>query len=76
MTDSQTNPSSTLNIVVLSGGESAECEISLKSGETVARALSSRGHQVRIVDPSLVDLESFDWTGCDVVFIALNGTYG
>ncbi|WP_417387994.1 D-alanine--D-alanine ligase [Gimesia sp.] len=76
MTDSQTNPSSTLNIVVLSGGESAECEISLKSGETVARALSSRGHQVRIIDPSLVDLESFDWTGCDVVFIALHGTYG
>ncbi|WP_417390598.1 D-alanine--D-alanine ligase family protein [Gimesia sp.] len=76
MTDSNTNPSSTLNIVVLSGGESAESEISLKSGETVARALSARGHQLKIVDPSLVDLESFDWSGCDVVFIALHGTYG
>ncbi|EDL57169.1 D-alanine--D-alanine ligase [Gimesia maris] len=76
MTDSNTNPSSTFNIVVLSGGESAESEISLKSGETVARALSSRGHQVKIVDPSLVDLDRFDWTGCDVVFLALHGTYG
>ncbi|QDT88531.1 D-alanine--D-alanine ligase family protein [Gimesia algae] len=76
MTDSHTNSSSTFNIVILSGGESAEREISLKSGETVALALSSRGHQVKIVDPSLVDLDSFDWTGCDVVFIALHGTYG
>lgn len=76
MTDPQTNPLPIFNIVVLTGGESAERDISLKSGDTVARALSSRGHRVKIVDPSLVDLDTYDWTDCDVVFIALHGTYG
>lgn len=75
MTDSQSNPAP-LNIVVLAGGESAESEISQKSGESVTRALSSRGHQVQTVDPSVVDLETFDWSQCDVAFIALHGTYG
>jgi len=65
-----------LKIVVLAGGESAEREISLKSGENVAQALSARGHQVVIVDPSLVDLETYDWSTCDVAFLALHGTYG
>ena len=76
MTDSQSNPIPLYNIVVLAGGESAESEISLKSGAAVSRALTSRGHQVKTVDPSLVDLENYDWTNCDVVFIALHGTYG
>ncbi|QDV48144.1 D-alanine--D-alanine ligase family protein [Gimesia fumaroli] len=76
MTDSQTNPLPPLNIVVLAGGESAEREISLQSGETVSQVLSSRGHQVKTVDPSLVDLDEYDWSNCDVVFIALHGTYG
>ena len=76
MTDPQSNSLPTLNIVVLTGGESAERDISLKSGAAVGRALSARGHRVKIIDPSLVDLDTYDWSGCDVVFIALHGTYG
>ncbi|MCA9014536.1 MAG: D-alanine--D-alanine ligase [Planctomycetaceae bacterium] len=76
MTDSQNTPLPSLKTVVLAGGESAERDISLKSGASVAHALSARGHQVKIVDPSLVDLDTYDWGTCDVVFIALHGTYG
>jgi len=76
MTDLQTDAVPQLNIIVLAGGESAESDISLKSGEAVTRALMSRGHQVTMIDPSLVDLESYDWTHCDAVFIALHGTNG
>lgn len=76
MTDSQTDSLPTFNLVVLAGGESAERTISLQSGESVARALTSRGHQVKTIDPSLIDLERYDWTNCDAVFIALHGTYG
>ncbi|MFK7778806.1 MAG: D-alanine--D-alanine ligase [Gimesia sp.] len=76
MTDSPTNAVPPLNIVVLAGGESAESEISMQSGEAVLHALSSRGHQVKLIDPSLVDLESYEWSHCDAVFIALHGTYG
>ena len=39
-----------LHIAVLMGGWSAEREVSLMSGEGVARALESRGHQVTRVD--------------------------
>lgn len=76
MTDSNTNAVPTFNITVLAGGESAESDISLLSGENVARALQARGHHVNVIDPSVVDLESYDWSQCDVVFIALHGTYG
>lgn len=76
MTNSPTNAVPPLNIVVLAGGESAESEISMQSGEAVLHALSSRGHQVKLIDPSLVDLESYEWSHCDAVFIALHGTYG
>lgn len=76
MTNSQTNSLPTFNIVVLTGGESAERTISLQSGESVVRALTSRGHQVKSIDPSLIDLDTYDWTNCDAVFIALHGTYG
>lgn len=76
MSHSPAQPSTPLNIVVLAGGESAESEISQKSGENVSRVLSARGHQVVTVDPSLVDLETYDWSTCDVVFLALHGTYG
>ncbi|MHA7816711.1 MAG: D-alanine--D-alanine ligase [Pseudohaliea sp.] len=43
-------------IAVLLGGESAEREVSLKSGDTVARALESAGFYVRRVDTA-----SRDW---------------
>jgi len=63
-----------LNIVVFLGGPSAEREVSLRSGQAVARALRTLGHQITEIDP-----QSGKWTlpsGTDVVFLALHGSYG
>lgn len=65
-----------LRIAVLLGGDSAEREISLQSGSAVAAALKQQGHTVTPIDPAEVDLESYDWSGIDVAFIALHGTFG
>lgn len=66
--------SSSLRITVLRGGPSAEREVSLRSGDAVARALRSLGHQVEEVDPTPGDLSVP--SGTEVVFLALHGTYG
>jgi len=62
---------------VLMGGNSAEREISLKTGEGVARALEARGHDVaRVVfgkEPVDVTLRAAD---IDVAFLALHGRGG
>lgn len=64
-------------VAVLSGGESAERDVSLLSGEAVARALRCAEHQVTPVDPAAEsDLASRDWSAFDVAFIALHGTFG
>ena len=55
------------------GGPSAEREVSLNSGAAVAQALRSLGHQVFELDPQP---EGWDLPNCDVVFLALHGTYG
>lgn len=63
-----------LNIVVMLGGPSAEREVSLRTGASVAAALRSLGHEVNELDP-----RDDSWTlppGTDVVFLALHGTYG
>lgn len=39
-----------MNIVVLAGGLSTERDVSLKTGETVAKALRENGHQVILLD--------------------------
>ena len=69
-------PRDSLKITVLAGGTSAERDISLKSGENVARALESRGHQVTVVDPAETDPATADWSGIDCVFLALHGPGG
>lgn len=69
-------PSTPLRIAVLAGGDSAEREISLRSGAAVTRALAERGHAVVEIDPATVDLACHDWHGIDVVFIALHGSFG
>ena len=64
----------TLRITVMLGGPSAEREVSLRSGASVAEALRSRGHEVSELDP-----RSPGWNlpaGTQVVFLALHGTYG
>jgi len=65
----------TLRITVLSGGPSAEREVSLASGQAVASALSSLGHQVTVCDIGPDDLGALD-VEADVVFVALHGTFG
>jgi D-alanine-D-alanine ligase len=62
-----------LRVTVLLGGPSAEREVSLRSGQAVARALRSLGHSVAEVDPL-----PGSWTlpATDVVFLALHGSYG
>jgi D-alanine-D-alanine ligase len=63
-----------LNIVVMLGGPSAEREVSLRSGASVAKALRSIGHAVTEVDPNgpqwMLPMHT------DVVFLALHGSYG
>lgn len=64
------------HIGVLMGGMSAEREVSIESGEAVAKALESRGYQVsRIFVDHNID-QTLRQTPVDVAFIALHGTYG
>ena len=62
-------------IAVLLGGKSAEREVSLKSGETVANALEALGYTVRRVDPDQADwIARLQDVSC--AFIALHGPGG
>lgn len=67
---------SSLKVAVLSGGNSEERAVSLKSGAAVAAALERLGHSVTNLDPVDVDLASFDWSTIDVAFLALHGRFG
>lgn len=69
-------PLNPLRVAVLSGGNSAERSISLKSGTAVATALSAQGHQVTLIDPADTPLDTCDWSSVDVAFLALHGTFG
>lgn len=69
-------PLNPLRVAVLSGGNSAERSISLKSGAAVATALSAQGHQVTSIDPAETSLDAYDWSSVDVAFLALHGTFG
>jgi D-alanine-D-alanine ligase len=64
-----------LPIAVLLGGKSAEREVSLQSGDTVANALQALGYEVRRVDPG-----QDDWIarlqGVSCAFNALHGPGG
>lgn len=63
-----------LNIVVMLGGPSAEREVSLRSGASVAKALRSLGHEVSELDPKDDKFKLPKKT--DVVFLVLHGTFG
>lgn len=65
-----------LRVAVLSGGDSDERLISLKSGMAVEAALASKGHRVLQLDPAIVELSGIDWNQFDVAFIALHGRFG
>jgi D-alanine-D-alanine ligase len=63
-------------VVVLAGGESAEREVSQRSGAGVAAALSECGHHVTLVDPATEPLAGINWNDFDACFIALHGGAG
>lgn len=63
-------------IAVLSGGISAERDVSLNTGNAVMNALRNQGHTVHPVDPKDIALETYDWTGIDLVYNCLHGEFG
>lgn len=66
-------------VAVLMGGPSAEREVSLQSGERVAKALTARGHDVVAIDwsgPQQNLWEVLRREDVTVAFLALHGTYG
>jgi D-alanine-D-alanine ligase len=67
---------SSVHIVVLMGGWSAEREVSLTSGAGVADALESRGHRVTRIDMGRDIAQRLAEAAPDVVFNALHGTPG
>lgn len=64
------------NVVVLMGGISPEREISLRSGNAVARALKEAGFNVTCIDVKDEKIEELDRMDIDVAFIALHGYFG
>ncbi|HWH16824.1 MAG TPA: D-alanine--D-alanine ligase [Allosphingosinicella sp.] len=65
-----------LHVAVLMGGWSAEREVSLMSGEGVAKALGSLGHEVTRIDMDRNLALVLDGVRPDVIFNALHGTPG
>ncbi|HEV3406113.1 MAG TPA: D-alanine--D-alanine ligase [Candidatus Dormibacteraeota bacterium] len=65
-----------MKLAVLSGGKSAEREVSLRSGEQVAKALRGRGHDVMPVDLDAGTWDVLRDGGYECVFNALHGRLG
>jgi D-alanine-D-alanine ligase len=63
-------------VAVLMGGESAEREVSLMSGQGVLAALQSLGVDARAFDPAKRPLADLKAEGFVRVFIALHGRHG
>lgn len=63
-------------VAVLMGGVSSEREVSLHSGEGVARALREAGFNVLEVDIREPDLSCLNNLDFDVAFLALHGAFG
>jgi D-alanine-D-alanine ligase len=63
-------------VAVLSGGRSAEREVSLKSGASVLAALQRSGVDAHTFDPATRNLQALTDEGYDRVFIALHGRFG
>lgn len=63
-------------VAVLMGGKSAERDVSLVTGEQVARALQQKGYEVARLDLDDSLLDAVRTQQIDVVFIALHGRLG
>jgi D-alanine-D-alanine ligase len=75
MSQSRKNPDFG-KVAVLMGGQSAEREISLMSGNGVLQALRSRGVDAHAFDPAERDIGELKSDGFDRCFIALHGRFG
>lgn len=64
-----------MHILLLAGGNSAEREVSLRSGAAVQTALEQSGHQVTVRDPA-DNLSDDDFNGYDAIFPVLHGAGG
>ncbi len=71
-----TNPAALGKVAVLMGGQSAEREISLKSGEAVLAALRARDVDARAVDVGPDPLRQLTEAGYDRAFVILHGRGG
>ena len=79
MTNTQTNALKKLKqekIAVLYGGHSAERDVSLKSGQAVAKGLQAAGFNVVLIDTKAMPLAELLNSNIDRVFIALHGRGG
>ncbi|WP_139302588.1 D-alanine--D-alanine ligase [Thalassotalea sp. PP2-459] len=65
-----------LHIAVLFGGDSAEREVSLRSGQAVANGLTEAGFKVTLIDTKDYCLSDLARADVDHVFIALHGRGG
>ena len=63
-------------VAVLMGGQSAEREVSLMSGQGVLKALHASGVDAQAFDPAERDMGELQREGFDRCFIALHGRYG
>lgn len=63
-------------VAVLMGGQSAEREVSLMSGQGVLQALHAFGVDAQAFDPAERDMGDLKREGFDRCFIALHGRYG
>jgi D-alanine-D-alanine ligase len=63
-------------VAVLMGGQSAERDVSLMSGQGVLQALRTAGVDAHAFDPADRDLGDLKREGFDLCFIALHGRYG
>ena len=70
------NPAFFGKVAVLFGGDSAEREVSLKSGTMVLEALREAGVDAHGFDPAQRPLEDLTREGFACVFIALHGRHG
>ena len=73
---SAVSPASLGKVAVLMGGQSAEREISLLSGQGVLEALRARGVDAHAFDPAQRPLTELQSEGFERCFIALHGRFG
>lgn len=65
-----------MRIGIIYGGDSSERAVSLKSGNCIADAVESLGHEAIKIDPRHIDITLQGFFNLDKVFIALHGGMG